>query len=77
MFYKDVVSWTMDLFFSLCANFPYHVLHPFTVKYTFLLKMSVFIAVPLSTPCIGKALHSKPLLEPIKTDKMEYFPYKR
>lgn len=77
VFYKDTISLTMDLFFQFVQIISTVYWTPFTVKYTFLLKMSVFIALPLSALCISKALYFRPLLEHIKTDKMEYFLYKR
>ena len=47
MFYKDMISLTMDLVFQFVQIIPTVFCIPFTVKYTFLLEMSVFIALPL------------------------------
>ena len=43
--YKDTVSLTVDLFFQFVQIIPSVFCTPFTVKYTFLLEMSVFIAL--------------------------------
>lgn len=76
VFYKDTISLTMDLFFQFVQIIPTAHCTPFTVKYTFLLKISVFIALPFSTPCISRALYFRSLLEHIKTDKVKCFLYK-